>query len=56
MMLVQEVPAETFNFMILGFVVILGVMGVYLISLYVRSRQLDRDLEFLREIEADEQP
>jgi len=46
-MLFQEVPASTFNYMLLGFCAILGIMGLFLISLVVRFRNLCRDLEQL---------
>lgn len=47
----QEGPAETWTYLIAGFVVIFGVMGLYLISLIVRSRNLTQDLDTLQEIE-----
>ena len=53
-MFLQETTANTFNYMILGFGVILGVIVLYLISLVARFRNLYRDLELLNEIEADE--
>lgn len=47
----QEGPAQTADYMIAGYAVIFGVMGLYLISLAVRRRNLDRDLTTLQEIE-----
>ncbi len=47
-------PADTLDFMIAGYVVIFGVMLVYLISLYVRSRNLKQDLEILRDLDERE--
>jgi hypothetical protein len=52
-MLFQETPADTFNFMVLGFGVILGSMGLFVISLFVRFRNLRRDLEYLKETEGE---
>lgn len=52
-MFLQETTANTFNYMILGFGVILGVMVFYLISLVARFRNLNQDLELLNEIEVD---
>ncbi|NLG72397.1 MAG: hypothetical protein GX495_10190 [Chloroflexi bacterium] len=52
--LLQEGPAETLDFMIAGYVVIFSVMLIYLVSLIVRRRNLQRDLEILKEIEAQE--
>ncbi|MCK4962207.1 MAG: hypothetical protein KAS19_06965 [Anaerolineales bacterium] len=46
-MLLQEVPVNTFNYMLLGFSAILGIMALFLISLVVRFRNLYRDLEQL---------
>ena len=53
-MLLQEGPADTTNFMIAGYVVIFGVMLVYLVSLLVRQRNLQKDLEVLEEIQVEE--
>ena len=52
-MLFQDVPAETTGYMILGFVVIFGVLGGYLFSLYSRKRNLEKDRELLKELEED---
>jgi hypothetical protein len=51
-MFFQEAPAETFNYMVLGFAVILGTMGLHVVSLLVRFRNLRRDLEVLDEVQA----
>lgn len=51
-MFLQDAPAETANYMILGFGVILGLIGLYLVSLAVRWRNAQRDLRMLEEIEA----
>jgi hypothetical protein len=53
--LLQEGPAETTNFMIAGYAVIFGVMLVYLVSLYIRRRNLRQDLEMLQELENPKQ-
>jgi hypothetical protein len=52
--LLQEGPAETTGFMIAGYAVIFGVMLLYVISLYIRRRNLIRDLEVLEELSDDE--
>lgn len=52
--LLQEGPADTTNFMIAGYAVIFGVMLIYLISLLVRQRNLQKDLEVLDEIQVEE--
>jgi|GEM_PF-5383419 len=46
-MLFQEASVNTFNYMLLGFSAILGIMALFLISLVVRFRNLCRDLEQL---------
>jgi CcmD family protein len=50
--LLQEAPAETTNYMIAGYTVIFGVILLYLLSLYIRQRNLKQDLEVL---ESDQQ-
>ena len=50
-MFLQDAPAETASYMILGFGVILGLIGLYLVSLAVRWRNAQRDLRMLEEIE-----
>ena len=50
-MFFQEAPADTFNYMVLGFAVILGSMGLHVVSLLVRFRNLRRDLEVLDEVQ-----
>lgn len=44
-------PANTLSYMIAGYVVIFGVMIVYLASLVVRWRNLRQDEEMLEEVE-----
>lgn len=46
-----QAAAETMDFMLLGFAVILGTMGLFILSLYMRYRSLKQDLEVLEEIE-----
>ncbi|MBF8257302.1 MAG: hypothetical protein HW375_2209 [Anaerolineales bacterium] len=50
-MFLQDAPADTANYMILGFGVILGLIGLYLVSLATRWRNAQRDLRMLEEIE-----
>jgi hypothetical protein len=51
----QDAPINTTNYMIAGYAVIFGVMLIYLISLLVRQRNLQKDLEVLEEIQVEEQ-
>ncbi len=53
-MFFQEAPADTTTYMIAGYAVIFGVMLLYVISLNIRKRNLERDLEVLQEIETEE--
>jgi len=55
-MFLQEAPAETFSYMAFGFVVILGTMGLYLLSLFNRYRNMERDMELLDEVSAKAEP
>lgn len=45
---------ETTNYMVLGYAVFSIVMSFYLISLYVRNRNLKQDLDLLDELEKKE--
>jgi hypothetical protein len=50
--LLQEGPAQTTNYFVSGYVVIFGVMALYLVSLIIRRRNLKADLETLEEMQA----
>lgn len=50
-MFLQEGPADTLNYMLLGYAVILGAMAVFVVSLAVRFRNLRKDVELLDELE-----
>ena len=52
--LLQEGPADTTSYMIAGYTIIFGVMLIYLISLLIRQRNLNKDLEVLEEIQVEE--
>lgn len=52
--LLQEGPANTTSYMIAGYTIIFGVMLIYLISLLIRQRNLNKDLEVLEEIQVKE--
>jgi len=51
MFFLQDAPANTLNYMIAGYAVIFGVMLIYLISLNLRQRNLNQDLEVLKDVE-----
>jgi hypothetical protein len=52
-MFIQEAPADTFGYMVFGYAVILVTMAFYIVSLRVRSKNLQKDLELLTEIEEE---
>ena len=49
--LLQEPTPDTSIYMIAGYAVIFSVMLIYLVSLYLRQRNLRQDLEMLDELE-----
>ena len=49
-MLLQTAPADTTSYMLVGFGLIFGAIGLYVLSLYVRSRNLAKDLAVLTEV------
>lgn len=46
-----DAPARTLEFMILGYAVILGTIGLFVASLAIRFRSLRRDLAQLQDLE-----
>jgi CcmD family protein len=51
LLLLQDSPAETTGYMIAGYAVIFGLMLFYLISLVMRRRNLEQDLEVLEDLQ-----
>ena len=51
-MLTAQAAANTLGYMLLGFGVIFLALGGLILSLIVRFRNLKRDMEILKEIEA----
>jgi hypothetical protein len=51
MIYLQDGPAETTGFMILGYAVIFGVLLLHVASLALRKRNLRRDYDLLKEID-----
>ncbi len=49
----QTLPPDTTFYMWLGYAVIYGGMLLYVLSLALRRRQLQKDLEVLQELEAE---
>ena len=52
--ILQQAPAETTRYMIAGYAVIFTIMLLYVLSLVIRWRNLERDLENLKEMETKE--
>jgi hypothetical protein len=52
--ILQQAPAETTRYMIAGYSVIFSVMFLYIVSIFIRRRNLKRDLEILNEMEQKE--
>ena len=47
-------PADTWNYFILGYAVCFGVMGLYVLSYFVRFRNLNKELTLLEEFDSEE--
>jgi hypothetical protein len=46
-------PAETWNYFLLGYGICFGVMGLYLVSYFVRFRNLKQEYELLQELDTE---
>lgn len=53
--ILQAAPAETSNYMIAGYVVIFGIMFLYVLSLVLRTRRLKQELLMIEELEPREE-
>ena len=51
-----EATPDTSGYMIAGYAVAFIVMGIYVLSMYVRWRNLRRDVEMLNSLEAGSSP
>ena len=52
-MLFDQVPPDTSVYMIAGYSLFLLITSIYLVSLFVRARNLRRDLETLESLNAE---
>ncbi|MDK1029059.1 MAG: hypothetical protein QGM50_04100 [Anaerolineae bacterium] len=50
-MIFIETPPDTSGYMIAGYAIAFGVMLIYVLSLIIRYRNLNRDLSMLEEID-----
>jgi hypothetical protein len=48
-----EAPPDTSQYMVAGYAVAFGVMLIYVLSLFIRSSNLKRDLSMLEEMDKD---
>ena len=44
-------PADTWNYFLLGYGIFFGVMAVYLVSYFVRFRNLNQEYALLQELD-----
>jgi CcmD family protein len=51
MMLLQQSIPDTTSYMIAGYTVIFAVILIYLVSIAVRHRNLERDLDVLNQLD-----
>ncbi len=47
----METIPNTDNYMIAGYVISFLTMGIYVLSIYIRNKNLKRDLEMLQELD-----
>jgi hypothetical protein len=52
-MLFLETPPDTSQYMVVGYAISFGVMLLYVVSLFIRSRNLKRDMSMLEEMDKD---
>ena len=52
-MFFQDAPPDTSRYMILGYAIFFGISILYLISLAIHRRNLERDLHTLEEMQAE---
>jgi hypothetical protein len=55
MSLLQEAPAETTPYMIAGYAVIFSIMLIYILSIFIRRRNLKRNMEMLEEMQSKQE-
>jgi hypothetical protein len=48
-----ETTPDTSQYMIAGYAIAFGVMLIYVVSLYIRSQNLKRDMSILEEMDKD---
>lgn len=46
-------PVDTWNYFVMGYAICFGVMGLYLVSYFVRNRNLKQEYALLKELESE---
>ena len=54
-MIIFDAPADTFNYMILGFGVILGCIVLYIVNLALRFQRISREIDVYQTVEVGEE-
>jgi uncharacterized membrane protein YciS (DUF1049 family) len=49
----MEITPDTSSYMVAGFVISFITMGIYIASLYIRNRNLKRDIETLESMQTE---
>ncbi|WKZ36002.1 MAG: hypothetical protein QY332_20525 [Anaerolineales bacterium] len=49
----MESYPDTSGYMIAGYIISFLTMGIYVLSIYLRNRNLNRDLEILKSLETE---
>ena len=52
-MLLQSATPETFNYMLMGYAVFFGLPLLFILSLWWRQRNVEKDLEVLEELKRE---
>ncbi len=55
-MLFADVPPDTSVYMIAGYIIFFLVTAIYVASLYVRTTNLSRDLDTLKDVQEEQLP
>ena len=55
-MFFQEITPDTSGYMIAGYATAFIILALYVVSLYLRNRNLDQDLSVLAEMEPPSKP
>jgi len=54
-MLFQEVAPDTTGYMLLGYAVLLGLPLLYVLSFFMRRRNLEKDIQLIESLREDEE-